>query len=89
MVSLVLCYISHIWLIFLLLLDFDRVTGYPTIPKIEIQEYHCNLECLDHILSNIEKYIHIAFAALEKGTMPLKSSLSGIGSIWQLNTTRP
>ena len=61
MVSLVLCYILHIWLILLLLLDFDRVAGYPTIPEIEIQEYHCNLECLNHTPSNIEKYIHIDF----------------------------
>ena len=72
MVSLVLCYILHIWLIFLLLLDFDGVAGYPTIPEIEIQEYHRNLECLDHVLSNIEKYIHIAFAALGKGTTPFE-----------------
>ena len=32
----------------------------------EIQEYTRNLESLDMVLSNIEKYIHIAFAALGK-----------------------
>ena len=30
----------------------------------EIQEYTRNLESLDMVLSNIERYIHIAFAAL-------------------------
>jgi len=47
--------------------DFGGVAGYPTIPEGEIQEYHRNLEPLDHVLSNIEKYIHVAFAALGKG----------------------
>ena len=32
----------------------------------EIQEYTRLLERLDMVLSNIEKYIHIAFAALRK-----------------------
>jgi len=52
-----------------LLLDFDGVAGYPTIPEGEIQEYNRNLERLDQVLGNIEKYIHIAFAALGKGDM--------------------
>jgi len=46
--------------------DFNGVTGYPTIPESDIQEYNRSLECLDQILGNIEKYIHIAFAALGK-----------------------
>ena len=37
-----------------------------TIPESEIQEFRRNLERLDQVLSNIEKYIHIAFAALKK-----------------------
>lgn len=47
-------------------LDFDGDAGYPTIPKGEIREHHRDLERLDQALRNIEKYIHIAFAALKK-----------------------
>ena len=36
------------------------------MPESEIQEYTRNLERLDMVLSNIGKYIHIAFAALRK-----------------------
>ena len=36
------------------------------MPESEVQEYTRNLERLDMVLSNIEKYIHIAFAALRK-----------------------
>ena len=32
----------------------------------EIQEYNRNLERLGMVLSNIEKYIHIAFVTLRK-----------------------
>ncbi|KAI9512951.1 hypothetical protein F5148DRAFT_560177 [Russula earlei] len=46
--------------------DFDGVAGYPATPESDIQEYHRNLERLDHALANIEKYIHIAFAVLKK-----------------------
>jgi len=51
---------------FPLSLDFDGVTGYPPIPESETQEYCCNLEHLDQVLANIERYIPIAFAALKK-----------------------
>jgi hypothetical protein len=46
--------------------EFDGVAGYPTIPKSDILEYHRNLRRLDQTLANIEKYIHVAFAALKK-----------------------
>ncbi|KAI9512946.1 hypothetical protein F5148DRAFT_559685 [Russula earlei] len=36
------------------------------VPDIDIQEYHRNLQRLDLVLANIEKYIHIAFAVLKK-----------------------
>jgi hypothetical protein len=44
---------------------FDGVTGSP-VPESEIRDYTIHLERLDMVLSNIEKYIHIAFAALRK-----------------------
>lgn len=46
--------------------SFDRVDGYSQVPDNEIQEYIRNLERLDMVLGNIERYIHIAFAALRK-----------------------
>jgi hypothetical protein len=46
--------------------DFDGVAGYPTIPESDIQEYHRNLERLDQVLASMEKYIHVAYAALKK-----------------------
>ncbi|KAH9958566.1 hypothetical protein BC827DRAFT_554469 [Russula dissimulans] len=46
--------------------DFDGVAGYPTIPESDIQECHRNLERLDQVLANIEKYIHVVFAVLKK-----------------------
>ena len=52
--------------------DFDGVAGYPTIPENDIQEYHRNLERLDQVLANIEKYIHVAFAALKKEDVVLR-----------------
>jgi hypothetical protein len=45
--------------------DFDSVAGYPTMPESDIQEYHHNVECLDQVLASMEKYIHIAYAALK------------------------
>ena len=53
---------------FLSSIEFDGVAENPepTAPESEIQEYRRNLERLDQVLSNIEKYIHIAFAALKK-----------------------
>ncbi|KAH9178377.1 hypothetical protein EDB89DRAFT_2239613 [Lactarius sanguifluus] len=36
------------------------------VPESEIPEYIRNLERLDMVLANIERYIHIAFAALRK-----------------------
>ena len=49
-------------------IEFDGVADNPgpTASESEIQEYRRNLERLDQVLSNIEKYIHIAFAALKK-----------------------
>ena len=49
-------------------IEFDGVADNPgpTIPECDIQEYRRNLERLDQVLSNIEKYIHIAFATLKK-----------------------
>ena len=38
-----------------------------SIPESDTQEYRRNLERLDQVLVNIEKYIHFAFAALKKG----------------------
>jgi hypothetical protein len=49
---------------FRLVPNFDRVAS--TIPESDIQEYQRNLERLDQVLVNIEKYIHFAFAALKK-----------------------
>ena len=48
--------------------EFDEVADNPgpTIPECDIPEYRRNLERLDQVLSNIEKYMHIAFAALKK-----------------------
>jgi hypothetical protein len=37
-----------------------------SMPESDIQEYQRNLERLDQVLTNIEKYIHFAFAALKK-----------------------
>ncbi|KAH8981615.1 hypothetical protein EDB86DRAFT_2975264 [Lactarius hatsudake] len=45
--------------------SFDGVASSP-VPESEIPEYIRNLERLDMVLSNIERYIHIAFAALRK-----------------------
>ncbi|KAI9451041.1 hypothetical protein BJY52DRAFT_1419286 [Lactarius psammicola] len=45
--------------------SFEAVAGYPPIPDSEIQEYIRNLERLDKVLNKIERYIHIAFAALK------------------------
>jgi hypothetical protein len=36
------------------------------VAESEVGEYIRNLERLDMVLANIEKYIHIAFAALRK-----------------------
>ena len=36
------------------------------IPECDIPEYYRNVERLDQVLSNIEKYIHFAFAALKR-----------------------
>jgi hypothetical protein len=48
--------------------EFDKVADNPgpTIQECDIQEYRRNLERLNQVLSNIEKYMHIAFAALKK-----------------------
>jgi hypothetical protein len=51
---------------FRLVPNFDRVTSIRSIPESDIQEYQRNLERLDQVLINIEKYIHFAFAALKK-----------------------
>ncbi|KAF8274769.1 hypothetical protein EI94DRAFT_1695884 [Lactarius quietus] len=45
--------------------NFDDVIG-PQVPESEIQEYTRNLEHLDTVLGSIERYMHIAFAALRK-----------------------
>ncbi|KAH9028509.1 hypothetical protein EDB84DRAFT_1563086 [Lactarius hengduanensis] len=44
---------------------FKRVVGRPPIPDSAIHEYIRNLEYLDIVLCNIERYIHIAFGALK------------------------
>ena len=44
---------------------FEGVASSP-VPENEIPEYIRNLERLDMVLGNIERYIHIAFAALRK-----------------------
>lgn len=44
--------------------DFDGVASGPTVAECDIQEYHRNLDRLDQVLMNIEKYIHVAFAVL-------------------------
>jgi hypothetical protein len=65
---LVLSILSFLFLIsFRLVPNFDRVVPIQLIPEIDIQEYQRNLERLDQVLINIEKYIHFAFAALKKG----------------------
>jgi hypothetical protein len=65
-VSLIFCILPRFFICFPLSLAFDGVAAYPTIPESDIQEYHRNLARLDQVLGNIEKYIHIAFAALKK-----------------------
>ncbi|KAI9440122.1 hypothetical protein H4582DRAFT_1578776 [Lactarius indigo] len=45
--------------------SFDGVAS-SSVPESEIPEYIRNLERLDMVLGNIEKYIHVAFAALRK-----------------------
>ena len=52
---------------FRLVPNFDRITPIQPIPESDIQEYQRNLERLDQVLINIEKYIHFAFAALKNG----------------------
>jgi hypothetical protein len=47
--------------------NFDRMASIQSIPESDIGEYRRNLERLDQVLVNIEKYIHFAFAALKKG----------------------
>jgi hypothetical protein len=42
------------------------VAGGSFVAESEIGEYTRNLERLDVVLANIEKYIHIAFVALRK-----------------------
>jgi hypothetical protein len=51
---------------FRLVPSFDMVTSIQSISESDIQEYQRNLERLDQVLVNIEKYIHFAFAALKK-----------------------
>ena len=51
---------------FRLVPSFDRVAPIQSIPESDVQEYQRNLERLDQVLVNIEKYIHFAFAALKK-----------------------
>jgi hypothetical protein len=51
---------------FRLVPNFDRVPSMQSMPESDIQEYQRNLERLDQVLTNIEKYIHFAFAALKK-----------------------
>ena len=64
---LVLSALSSLSLIgFRLVPSFDRVPLIQSIPESDIQEYQRNLERLDQVLVNIEKYIHFAFAALKK-----------------------
>jgi hypothetical protein len=65
---LVLSALSPLSLIgFRLVPNFDRVASIQSIPESDIEEYRRNLERLDQVLANIEKYIHFAFAALKKG----------------------
>ncbi|KAH8994812.1 hypothetical protein EDB92DRAFT_1943532 [Lactarius akahatsu] len=45
--------------------SFMGVVGRPPVPDSAIHEYIRNLEYLDMVLGNIERYIHIAFGALE------------------------
>ncbi|KAH9057856.1 hypothetical protein EDB87DRAFT_975637 [Lactarius vividus] len=45
--------------------SFDGVASSP-VPESDIPEYIRNLESLDVVLGNIERYIHIVFAALRK-----------------------
>jgi hypothetical protein len=52
---------------FRLVPNFDRVAPIQSIPESDIQEYQRNLERLDQVLVNMERYIHIAFAAMKKG----------------------
>jgi hypothetical protein len=52
---------------FRLVPNFDRFTHIQPIPESDIQEYQRNLERLDQVLVNIEKYIYFAFAVLKKG----------------------
>ncbi len=44
---------------------FEGVAGSP-VPDIEIRQYIRSLRRLDMVLGNIERYIHIAFAALRE-----------------------
>ena len=47
--------------------NFDRVASIQPTQESDIQEYRRNLERLDQVLANIEKYIHFPFAAMKKG----------------------
>jgi len=44
----------------------DVNINHKAVPDSDVQEYHRNLERLDQVLASIEKYIHIAYAALRK-----------------------
>ncbi|KAH8979591.1 hypothetical protein EDB86DRAFT_2835793 [Lactarius hatsudake] len=54
-----------------IIVHFDWVAGSP-VPGSEIPEYIRNLEHLDMVLGNIERYIHLAFAALGRGDVVLR-----------------
>ena len=45
---------------------FEGVASYPPVPGNEIHEYIRNLDLLDMVLDNIERYKQVAFAALRK-----------------------
>ena len=45
---------------------FDVATSHALIPESDIPEYYRNVDRLDQVLSNIESYIHFAFAVLKR-----------------------
>jgi hypothetical protein len=50
-------------------LGVSGVACYTPILESVIQEYHRNVEHLDQVLVNIEKYIYLVFAVLKEETV--------------------
>ena len=55
------------------------------MPESEIQEYHRNVERLDQVLANIEKYIYFAFAVLKEEIVERMFTMLSLFNLCQLH----